>query len=202
MPAAVDHEARRRHIAEIAADLIAQGGMDKATIRSVAAAAGYSTAVVTHYFADKRELLFWAYRASAQATQRRFDAAQASDPDNLIAALRAFLPDTPDGIRTWRVYFAFWSATVSDPEMAAEQQWWQANALSIIGAVASRQPGMATTTDGVARMLLAIVQGIATQAALDQDHWSAQEQHRVLAIQVDAILRHALAAPALKAELL
>lgn len=205
MPAAVDHEARRRHIAAIAADLIAQGGMDNATIRSVAAAAGYSTAIVTHYFAHKRELLFWAYRAAAHATQRRFDAAQAHDPNDLTAALRAFLPDTPDGIKAWRVYFAFWSATISDPEMAAEQQWWQANALSIIGAVASRQPGMTTAPDGVARMLLAIVQGIATQAALDQDHWSAQEQHRVLALQVDAILRHAslgIAPPAPNAELL
>ncbi|MEC3910992.1 TetR/AcrR family transcriptional regulator [Sphingobium sp. CR2-8] len=205
MPATVDHEARRRHIADIAADLIAQGGMENATIRNVAATAGYSTAIVTHYFAHKRDLLLWAYRASAQATQRRFDAVQANDPDDLIAALCAFLPDTPDGIKAWRVYFAFWRATVSDPEMAAEQRWWQANALAIIGAVASRQPGMTTAQDRVARMLLAIVQGIATQAALDQDHWSAQEQHRALAIQVDAILRQpspAIALSAPNAELL
>ncbi len=191
MPAPVDHEARRRHIAEIAADLIAQGGMENATIRSVAAVAGYSTAIVTHYFAHKRELLFWAYRAAAHSTQRRFDAAQAADPDDLFAALQAFLPDTPEGVRAWRVYFAFWSATISDPEMAAEQQWWQANALSIIGAVAIRQHGAIAQPDHVARMLLTTVQGIATQAALDQAHWSAQRQHRLLELQVAAILRHA-----------
>lgn len=191
MPAPVDHEARRRHIAEIAADLIAQGGMENATIRSIAAAAGYSTAIVTHYFAHKRELLFWAYRAAAYATQRRFDAAQTADPDDLIAALQAFLPDTPQGIRAWRVYFAFWSATANDPEMAAEQQWWQANALKIIGTVVGRQRNPIAASDRVARMLLATVQGIATQAALDQDHWSPQEQHRLLALQVAAILQHA-----------
>lgn len=192
MPAPVDHEARRRHISEIAADLIAEGGMERATIRTVAAAAGYSTAIVTHYFAHKRELLLWAYRAAANSTQDRFDAAQAGDPADLLAALAAFLPDTPLGIRAWRVYFAFWSATASDADFAAEQRWWQANALRIIADAVRHRNANIANPDRIARVLLATVQGIATQAALDQEHWSADEQLALVSLQLDAVLDKAV----------
>lgn len=55
----------------------------------------------------------------------------------------------------------------------------------------SPEHGMIAQTDRVSRMLLATVQGIATQAALDQDHWSPHEQLSLLTLQVAAILRHA-----------
>jgi AcrR family transcriptional regulator len=57
MPAVIDHDARRTALAEIAADLVANGGAEAATVRAVAAAAGFSTKAVTHYFPDKRALL-------------------------------------------------------------------------------------------------------------------------------------------------
>ena len=53
MPAVVNHEERRQQIARIAADLISSVGLDAMTMREIAAAAGFSTTIVTHYFANK-----------------------------------------------------------------------------------------------------------------------------------------------------
>ena len=43
MPRQVDHDARRLEVAEVAARLIAQVGVERVTVRELAKAAGYST---------------------------------------------------------------------------------------------------------------------------------------------------------------
>jgi Uncharacterized protein conserved in bacteria len=73
MPAVIDHDARRNTLAEIAADLLATGGVESATVRAVAAAAGFSTKAVTHYFPDKRALMLLTYRHAALTSQARTD---------------------------------------------------------------------------------------------------------------------------------
>jgi len=188
MPSPVDHEARRRHIALIAADLIANGGLEQATVRKVSAAAGYSTAVVSHYFADKRELLLLAYRAAAEETQRRFDAARASDRRDLIGALETFLPQGDEGVRSWRVYFAFWSVTANDPELAAEQTWWLANARRIISEAIRDRYGARDDLNACAQSLLIMLQGMAVQTVFDQQQWMPQDQRAFLERQIGLIL--------------
>jgi len=44
-------------ITRVAAEVIACEGVEAATVRRVSAVAGYSTSIVTYYFADKHELL-------------------------------------------------------------------------------------------------------------------------------------------------
>ncbi|MDD2669165.1 TetR/AcrR family transcriptional regulator, partial [Zoogloea sp.] len=92
MPAVVDHEKRRQQIAGIAADLISRVGLDALTMREIAAAAGYSTTIVTHYFASKRDLLLYTYRASASNAQGRVNAVLARDPCDLKGSIEALLP--------------------------------------------------------------------------------------------------------------
>jgi len=62
MPKVVDHEARRFDIAAALWRLVADGGIQAATIRNVAAAGGWSRSSVQHYFASKQELLGYACR--------------------------------------------------------------------------------------------------------------------------------------------
>ncbi|HEX7784024.1 MAG TPA: TetR/AcrR family transcriptional regulator [Sphingobium sp.] len=188
MPSPVDHGARRRHIALIAADLIANGGLEQATVRKVSAAAGYSTAVVSHYFADKRELLMLAYRTAAEGTQARFDAARARDRRDLVGALETFLPQGEEGVRSWRVYFAFWSATASDPELAAEQAWWLENARRIISEAIRDRFGAREDINACAQSLLIMLQGLAVQAVFDQAQWTPQDQRAFLKRQIDLII--------------
>ena len=64
MPKVVDIAERRSELAAAAAQLIARSGVGAATIREVAAEAGWTTGALTHYFADKRELLLFTFASS------------------------------------------------------------------------------------------------------------------------------------------
>src|SRR5690242_9815613 len=57
MPRIVDHDQRREELCLVAARLIHERGLDGATVRAIAAAAGCSTGVIVHYFEDKDDLL-------------------------------------------------------------------------------------------------------------------------------------------------
>jgi AcrR family transcriptional regulator len=63
MPIQVDRESQREHVTSLAARLVAQEGVAAPTFRRVAEAAGSSTAIVSTYFADKRDLLLSTFRA-------------------------------------------------------------------------------------------------------------------------------------------
>ncbi|MBA3508847.1 MAG: TetR/AcrR family transcriptional regulator, partial [Thermoleophilaceae bacterium] len=71
MPKVVDHEQRRTEVAAAARAAIADRGLDGATVRDIAAAAGVSTGVLAYYFRDKDELLLQALRDSYEAAAGR-----------------------------------------------------------------------------------------------------------------------------------
>lgn len=59
MPKIVDHEQKRKLIAESAWTIIKEKGIEHASIRSVAAAAGLSPGALRHYFSTQDELLLF-----------------------------------------------------------------------------------------------------------------------------------------------
>ena len=92
MPRYVDHDARRRHIAATAAELVGTRGLEALTFRNVAEAAGSSTTVLTHYFTDKRDLLRSTFEAVAERSGARFDEAQRHGGGGSRECLEALLP--------------------------------------------------------------------------------------------------------------
>src|SRR5439155_477948 len=105
---------------DLPAQLVAREGVAALTFRRVAEAAGSSTAIVSTYFADKRDLLLSTLRAAASRTTMRFEAAIAEGGD-LQAGLEAWLPLDDQRLTDWRVIIAFWGVAVSDPELAEVQ---------------------------------------------------------------------------------
>jgi AcrR family transcriptional regulator len=75
LPIHVDHDERRRELTKIAYNLIAGGGTEAATIRKMAEAAGYSTMIVSHYFANKKALLQATYDLSKESSFNRLETA-------------------------------------------------------------------------------------------------------------------------------
>ena len=177
MPKLVDHEARRAEVAAVAADLIARRGLDGVSVRDVAAAGGYSTTVVTHYFASKRELLLHAYRSAGTATEARLP-----EQGGLLATCEAILPlDEPRRL-TWQTWFAFWAAAVADEELAAMQRrrllWFRE-------LLARELDG----DDEAARELLVIVRGIAAEAVFDPDDWPPERQRELAWRTIQRLIR-------------
>ena len=184
LPIVVDHEKRRADLVDIAANMIGRYGMKGATIRAVAAAAGYSTKAVTHYFADKSELMFRVYSEAAQRAQVRFDNAVATDPCNLQLALEALLPLDAETLRDWKIFIGSWDLAFEEGIFLDRQLHWHRNARRIIAEVlaARRAHGLTDHADPAeSPRLLMIVMGIASQAIFDETLWSPANQRRVLA---------------------
>ncbi len=57
MPKDVDHDERREELIEAVWRVIARDGMERTTIRTIAAETGWSTGVLAHYFTDKDDIL-------------------------------------------------------------------------------------------------------------------------------------------------
>ena len=184
MPAMIDHDARRNTLAEIAADLLATGGAESATVRAVAAAAGFSTKAVTHYFPDKRALMLLTYRHAALTSKARTDASQPKDHGDLGALFRALLPTDPRVIRDWRVWFSFWGLAIADPEFAVEQRERMRGFVAQIEAVLAADPAFAhcaaADRPAMAAALFAALVGIVTQAIFDPESWPLPRQMQAI----------------------
>ncbi|MDA0338566.1 MAG: TetR family transcriptional regulator [Proteobacteria bacterium] len=70
MPIVVDHDERRDFIAKVVKQVVAEHGMDAVTIRNVAREAGFKSALISHYFKDKQEMLIFTLE-SIRSTQQR-----------------------------------------------------------------------------------------------------------------------------------
>src|SRR4030095_16601454 len=116
----VDHDERKRTIAEKATDLIAREGMQAATIRRIAAELNFSTRAVTHYFEEKNELLAWVYEFMATEGYRSFAQRVESDPADLLGCLLAMTPLESPNRDLWRVYIAFRDLAMRDQHVAAD----------------------------------------------------------------------------------
>ncbi len=185
MPAVIDHDARRAALAEIAADLVARGGAEAATVRAVAAAAGFSTKAVTHYFPDKRALMLLTYRHAALSSQARTDASQpAGGGGDIRALLLALLPIDPKVERDWRVWFSFWGIAIADPEFAAEQRGRMRDFVDQIAAILAADPACGHLAEeqrpAIASALLAALFGTVTQAIFDPETWPAARQSEAI----------------------
>lgn len=180
MPAAIDHDQRRLALAEVAADLVAAGGADAATMRAVAQAAGFSTKAVTHYFADKRALMLLTYRHAALSSQALTDASQPVGRADVAALLHSLLPIDAKVERNWRVWFSFWGLAIADPEFAAEQRDRVRDFVGRIAAILASDPRFADLSaeerPALAGDLLAQLIGIVTQVVFDREQWPPKRQ--------------------------
>jgi TetR/AcrR family transcriptional repressor of bet genes len=170
MPIQVDRERQRDHVTSLAARLIAQEGVASLTFRRVADAAGSSTAIVSTYFTDKRDLLLSTFRAAASRTTVRFEAAIEAG-GSLQDGLEAWLPLDDDRLVDWRVIIAFWGVAVADPELARVQDGHVGRARARVGKLLQNEgrPGGDPPPDLAmrAQQIVALTLGIALQAVFE-----------------------------------
>jgi AcrR family transcriptional regulator len=185
MPVFVDHEARRRQVVAVASRLIAEAGLEAVTFRDVAEAADCSTAIVSHYFHNKRELLFLTYRSSIERGTERCEAALAAADGDLKAYLTELMPLDEERRIEWKIWLAFWARAVADPEIAEVQRncilRTRANIVRVMTGLAERGallPGL--EFDAEARRLLTLLIGMAVQVLFDGADWPASRQHAVI----------------------
>jgi len=186
MPIQVDRESQRDHVTSLAARLVAQEGVAALTFRRVAGAAGSSTAIVSTYFTDKRDLLLSTFRAAASRTTVRFEAAIDAG-GSLQDCLEAWLPLDEDRLTDWRVILAFWGVAVTDPELAAVQDGHVGRARARVEKLLRAERGGSADSwslaerERLAQQILALMLGIALQAVFEPAASASLPQQVLLA---------------------
>lgn len=121
MPKVVDHQARREHIVDAAWALIGREGFEAATMRDIAAEAGFANGAIKPYFASKQKLLEAVFKSAFDRTNDRADLACAHLTGR--AAIEAFarevLPLTCETRKEAAGVVAFWGAATDQSEVKA-----------------------------------------------------------------------------------
>lgn len=121
MPKVVDHQARREHIVDAAWALIGREGFEAATMRDIAAEAGFANGAIKPYFASKQKLLEAVFKSAFDRTNERADLACAHLAGR--AAIEAFahevLPLTHETRKEAAGVVAFWGAATDQSEVKA-----------------------------------------------------------------------------------
>ena len=114
MPRTVDPVERRAHVAAAARVVIARDGLDATSVRRVAAEAGSSTTVVTHYFADKQDLYAEAMDVLYEGFHHRV-AARAKGPGLAAYADAALALDGGSDVVAARAWVGLFAEALSSP---------------------------------------------------------------------------------------
>lgn len=122
-PAPVDHEERRAALTAVLLELVAEHGIEGASVRAVAARAGVSIGTVQHYFPTKDAMLQHAYRTVGADLEARAEA-RAERATSVKGAIRAvlleLLPLDARRMAAVRVGMAFAARALQSPELMAE----------------------------------------------------------------------------------
>lgn len=183
MPIQVDHSGQRQHVISLATQLVADEGMSALTFRRIAELAGTSTAIVSTYFTDKRDLMLSTQRAVADRTTSRFEAAVARGA-GLPECLEAWLPLDAERRQEWKVIVAFWGVAASDPEMTAVQQEHLAHAAARIEKLLERRVKARHRGEQASRLLAAVF-GIALHGLFQPSEGSRKWQRAALRAALD-----------------
>ncbi|AHH95064.1 TetR/AcrR family transcriptional regulator [Kutzneria viridogrisea] len=110
MPKIVDHEARRRELAEAVWRVISNEGPHRASVRAVAAESGWSTGSLRHYFPTQDALLLFAMELLTERVRARVAEVGEREPRPLLRRICCELLPLTEPLR---VEAEVWLAMVS-----------------------------------------------------------------------------------------
>ncbi|MEG7333992.1 TetR/AcrR family transcriptional regulator [Bacillus sp. 0102A] len=110
MPKQIDHEKRRKQIAEATWRVILERGMEGASARNIAKEAGLSLGALRHYFSTQDDLLVFAMKLVQEKVMARIKDITMRDvppKEKVLHILLEIVPTNEETIREMEVWFAF-----------------------------------------------------------------------------------------------
>lgn len=191
-PSTVD--ANRREIATAACALVADGGLDSVSLRRIAKQLGATTGYISHYYADKEELLEAALR-EALTDLTAGPAPRSTNLEEWIDNAVRTLPHNVESRRFWRILTAFQSASLNNVRLAGVLRVYvieQISALTghlleeLAAGGATTPPEEEITT--LARSLFALVSGLGTTATISPDVFTPDQLRTIVRSSVHGLL--------------
>ena len=198
MPRRVDHEQRRRQIADALLRVAAARGLHAAGMREVAAEAGVSVRLVQYYFETRQQLVQYTVRYLAEQMGERIRArVRAAGPEPapraiIEAILTESLPADAESRMFHLVYSSNAVLTMTDPALTIDAGAQASDAIQkvITGQLRAAQEAGQCPPDldppAEAAGLMAMSAGCSTSVLLG--HWTAGEALGILRRHLDRLL--------------
>ncbi|AYF27458.1 MULTISPECIES: TetR/AcrR family transcriptional regulator [Micromonospora] len=190
MPKIVDHDARRAELARAMWRVVYRDGVGAATVRSIAAEAGWSPSALRHYFATQTELLVFAMEhVQAEAAERIAADDRTGSPREVAQRiLEQLLPLDRQRVREAEVWLLLAARAQTDP--AARTRMADADdgirrAAEFAVALLTGQP--AAGPEAVAR-LHALLDGLALHALLYPERMPPARARELLGAHLDTLV--------------
>lgn len=121
MPKIVDHHKRKIEIAEATWKVIAEEGLENATVRNIAKASGLSVGSLRHYFPTQSELLLFSMELVSERVKKRVGGKNyKGEPLEVVAELIGeLLPIDDERKIEMEVWFVFSAKSLVDPKLKA-----------------------------------------------------------------------------------
>jgi AcrR family transcriptional regulator len=179
MPRQVDHDERRRRIAEAVWRLAIRGGLEQVTLRQAAAEAGVSPRLLQYYFGTRDQLLLGALEILNAEAERQAEDRMASlgEAPNTRAIVRGILLEMLplDEQRRDRhvVYAAYFVRFLTEPALAAVARTASPELENLVAGLITRAQELGEAPDDIdapteAAFLVAGAEGLQTRILLGQ----------------------------------
>lgn len=183
MPRQVDHDERRRQIAEAVWRLAIRGGLEQVTLRQAAAEAGVSARLLQYYFGTRDQLLLGALEILNTEARRQAEDRMASlgETPSMRAIVRGVLLEMLplDEQRRDRhvVYAAYFVRFLTEPALAAVARAAPAELANLVADLITRAQELGEVPDDIdaaaeGAFLLAGAEGLQTRVLLGQ--WTSE----------------------------
>ncbi|MEV4277353.1 TetR/AcrR family transcriptional regulator [Actinoplanes xinjiangensis] len=185
MSRTADRSAQGETLSRAVWSVLAEQGLERLTVRAVAAAAGCTTGLVMHRFPNRQALLLHARELLHRVTRARVEAleVEAGSPrEALRAVLLQGMALDEQTRQEAIVWMGFLAAAVTDDELIAEHRRnnraWRERVERLTAAAAPEWTAGRVAT--VALALIAMTEGVAVYAAADPAAFPPGDQERML----------------------
>ncbi|WP_309630910.1 TetR/AcrR family transcriptional regulator [Nocardioides zeae] len=194
MPKVVDAEQRRREVLDAVWRVVERDGIAGATVRAIALEAGASTAVVTHWFRNKDEVLRAALDLSHHriAARRQRHLEGRTGRDALTEALRQMLPLDAERKLEMQIEITVWLRALTDDSSREVHLGSHDRSLRLLErlveeSMAAGELDASLDPRRTAEGLLAFVDGLGVDALVHPDRVSEERQLELLEDHLDRL---------------
>ncbi|TDD46066.1 TetR family transcriptional regulator [Kribbella antibiotica] len=202
MPKIVDHDARREEIAQALWRVVRRDGIRAASVRTIAAEAGWSAGAVRYYFPDQEGLLKFAMDLVARRVGERIHALTArggtkgSATAVALRYLEEVLPLDAERMAEFDVWLAFTAQALAESGAGALQANIEsvndglrdlcAELVNALSAADALRDGLDLKLE--IERLHALVDGLALHAAVQPGRTTPTRARRLLRLHIDSLL--------------
>ncbi len=196
MPKIVDREKQRRNIALAACRAIAHYGVDKTTMVDIAAEAGVTTGMITHYFNSKRDIVAATLRLVLGRMEQRMESCMPDGEDRLFSILKETLPIDTARRRECAVWVSFWGKVTTDRKLATVNRTLHEDAEELYARVIhagwpDSRNWSAPVFDATHKSILVFLNGLTAGAVTSPQSWPVHAQFEALRLHLQLIRNRA-----------